>query len=272
VLTVELVGNATCPAFVPVPPNAANDTLPPVPFVADELVFIEVSPDKLTYPPTELPPVIEVVVLPAVILAPAIITTLPPLAVEEDVLRPSELALEEILPAAAKNSPPFVRLLTLDPRLIFPLVVTSDNTPEVVTALLTAIFPEDAAVSVSEKVAPVDAPLTVTALESVTNTFPVVLALRLDALARILALEVPTAPEPEVAFNVPVVRVPVPDIVPVPLALKVIEPVLEEPVPRLAFTAIAPLLDVVNPIVLPEPEFIALEIVMLEPVRDTAPP
>ena len=65
------------------------------------------------------------------------------------------------------------------------------------------------------------------------------LAARLDALISILLPDVPTAPEPEARVTVPPVNVELPlsVIVPAPFAVTVIEPVLEEPVVTLAFSA-----------------------------------
>jgi len=74
-----------------------------------------------------------------------------------------------------------------------------------VIPLLTVIAPTPAAVSVKLNIAPVDAPETVTAPESVTYTLPLVLATRFGALVSILAPVVPIVPEVDDIVNVPVV-------------------------------------------------------------------
>ena len=55
-------------------------------------------------------------------------------------------------------------------------------------------------------------------------------------------VSVPMAPDVDVRLNVPASSVPVPVIVPEPLAFNVIVLVVGDPVPTLALTAIAPLL------------------------------
>ena len=121
-----------------------------------------------------------------------------------------------------------------------PLVpAVSDKTPLALMVLDAVMLPEAPAVSVRLKIAPVDAPLIVTALESLTYTLPVVLAAKLDAAVSILLPDVPTAPEPEARVTVPPVNVALPlsVIVPAPFAVTVMLPVLEEPVVTLAFSA-----------------------------------
>ena len=75
--------------------------------------------------------------------------------------------------------------------------------PEAMTEFARVMLPL-AAVSVSEKALPVELALMVAELESVMNTLPDVLALRLPALVRILAPTVPMVPEPEKRTRLPV--------------------------------------------------------------------
>jgi hypothetical protein len=96
----------------------------------------------------------------------------------------------------------------------------------------------------------------------------------LFALANTLLGDVPIVPLPDVRLIVPVVTVPVPLIVPLPLAFTVTVPALLLPVDTLPLIATLPLLplDVSNVTLPPVPVVMLLDIVTPVPVNDTVDP
>jgi len=164
---------------------------------------------------------------------------------------PEPLALIVTLPVEA------------DPVVTLAFIATPALVPAcsvVVVAVIefdTVIAPPLPAVSVNENVLPVDVPLIVTGLASLTYTFPLVLDTKLEALANILLPDVPIVPLLENNVSVPAVTVPLPlsETMPEPLALIVTLPVDAEPVVTFAFIATPAFVPACNVVVVAVIEF-----------------
>jgi len=123
---------------------------------------------------------------------------------------------------------------------LFALVV-NNNVPLAVMAPETVIAWSFVSVKLLAELVPEPIVKPEPAPELLMVTLPKVLAVRLV----VLLASVPIAPLTEVNDNVPVVKVPAPDIVPEPLAFSVMLPALADPVDTLLVTVIAPLLEFV---------------------------